>query len=426
MASTTATTAAAATTTGKPTPTTTKPTSATTTNASTTTANTAPTTTTTARGPKPIRKVKLGFIALTDAAPIIMAKELGYFTERDLDVDVLKQASWPATRDALLNNQIDGAHALYSMPYSVASKIGGNGSTDLRIAMILNNNGQAITLHKDYAEVGYGDLGKAKELLTSSSAPDMAMTFPGGTHDLWLRYWLAACGVNANAVKITALPPPTMVQNMTAGNVRGYCVGEPWNAAAASRGIGFTTLATQSLWLHHPEKALVVGSKFANEQTDTLRDVMAAVLKACKWLDEPANRSKAADTLGQEQYVNAKPDDIRGRLTGVYDLGADLGQIDFVGEQMQFFRGGQANFPRRAHGIWALAQFQRLGLTKDTPDYRKLVDTIVLSDLYASVASQEGIAVPNDDMTPFKVKLDNATFDPTKPDAEVKRPAALA
>src|SRR5262245_32824108 len=99
---------------------------------------------------KPIRKVKLGFIALTDASSVIMAKELGYFTERDLDVDVIKQASWPATRDALLNNQIDGCHGLYALPFSVATGIGGNSTRDLRVAMMLSNNGQAITLSKEY------------------------------------------------------------------------------------------------------------------------------------------------------------------------------------------------------------------------------------------------------------------------------------
>ena len=370
---------------------------------------------------KAVRKVNFGFIALTDAASLIMAKELGYFEERSIDATITKQASWPATRDALQSGEIDAAHCLYTMPFSVATKIGGNGATDLKIAMILNNNGQAITLAKDLAEVGYGDLTKAKALLASSNAPELAMTFPGGTHDLWLRYWLAACGVDASTLKIGPVPPPQMVQNMTVGNVKGFCVGEPWNATAVTNGIGFTTLATQDLWLNHPEKALVANEKFATEQEDSLRDVMAAILKASKWLDDPANRSAAADTLGAEQYVNAKPDDIRGRLTGVYDLGAGLGQKDFKGEQMQFFRDGQTNAPRRSYGIWALAQYQRLGLLTETPDYTALVDSLILSDLYASVAEAEGIEVPDDDMAPFEVRLDSVTFDPAKPEDEVAR-----
>jgi nitrate/nitrite transport system substrate-binding protein len=375
----------------------------------------------TASGSKELRKVKLGFIALTDCAPLVMANELGFFAERDLDVEVIKQASWPATRDALLAGEIDGAHCLFSMPFSVATGIGGTGGTDLKIAMMLNNNGQAITLHSDFAEAGYGDLAKAKALLASAEAPELAMTFPGGTHDLWLRYWLAACGIDASTLAISPVPPPQMVQNMTVGNIKGYSVGEPWNAVAVANGIGFTTITSQDIWLNHPEKALVVGAKFAAEQTDTLKDVMAAVLKAQAWLDDAANRSSAADTLGKEPFVNAPPDDIRGRLTGIYDLGADLGQKDFAGEQMQFFRDGALPFPRRSHGIWALTQFQRLGYLTEAPDYTALVDDIVLTDLYAEVAEAEGITVPDDDMAPFEVRLDGVTFDPAKPDEEAAR-----
>ena len=370
---------------------------------------------------KPVRKVKLGFIALTDASSIIMAKELGYFTERDLDVEVIKQASWPATRDALLNNQIDGCHGLYALPTSVATGIGGNSTRNLRIAMMLNNNGQAITLSKAYNAVGYGDPAKAKSILESRDAPAMAMTFPGGTHDLWLRYWLLATKANLANVKISPVPPAQMVQNMSVGNVDGYCVGEPWGAVAVQQGIGFTHLASQDIWLNHPEKALVVTEKFATEQTDTLKDVMAAVLKASKWLDDINNRAKAAETVAPENYINAPAAEIRGRLTGVYDLGGGLGTKDFKGEQMQFYRNGQVNFPRRGHLIWAMAQYVRMGLLKEPPPYQQIADQLVLTDLYAQVAKAEGVPIPDDDMAPFEVRLDKTMFDPRKPDQEAKR-----
>src|SRR5688500_14392397 len=244
-----------------------------------------------------------------------MAQELGYFAERDLDVEVIKQESWPVTRDNLLRGEIDGAHCLYSMPYSVATGVGGDGSRDLKLAMMLNNNGQAITLGKELAHAGYADLDAAAEALAAAGTPQLAMTFPGGTHDLWLRYWLLATGTKFADVDVQPVPPPQMVQNMTVGNIKGYCVGEPWNAVAVAQDIGFTHLTTQDLWEHHPEKALVVGKRLTGE-TDVLKDVMGAVLQASKWLDEPANRSEAADTLGAERYVNAPADDIRGRLTG--------------------------------------------------------------------------------------------------------------
>ncbi|MEO6120665.1 MAG: CmpA/NrtA family ABC transporter substrate-binding protein [Acidimicrobiales bacterium] len=369
----------------------------------------------------PPRPVKLGFIALTDCASLVMAKELGYFAERNLDVTLEKQASWPATRDNLINGQIDGAHCLYSMPYSVATNIGGSGGTPLKIAMMLNNNGQAITLKKDFADVGYLDLVAAKAALERKE-PTLAMTFPGGTHDMWLRYWLHATKVDRSKVKIIPVPPPNMVENMKAGNMEGFCVGEPWNAVAVRQGIGFTHMTTQDMWLNHPEKALVVNETFAAQKSDVLEDVMADVLKASKWLDDLANRAKAAVTIGDPAFVNAPAPEIEGRLLGKYELGPGLSPKTYQGDQMVFYRDGAVNFPRRSHGVWALAQYQRFGLLKETPPYMQLVDDIILTDLYAKVATAEGIAIPADDMIPFDVKLDSTTFDPTKPEAEVARP----
>ena len=374
---------------------------------------------TTARSSVAPRPVKLGFIALTDCASIVMAKELGYFTERDLDVTIEKQASWPATRDNLLNNGLDGAHCLSSMPFSVATGVAGSG-TALKIAMILNNNGQAITLNKDFASVGYGDLAKAKAALESKS-PTLAMTFPGGTHDTWLRYWLKATKADESKIKIIPIPPAQMVANMKVGAMDGFCVGEPWNAVAVQQGIGFTHLTTQDLWLNHPEKALVVSEKFATEQPEVLMDLMGAILKASKWLDDLANRPKAAEVVGAANYINAPPADIAGRLAGSYDLGAGLPPKTYKGNQMVFYRDGKVNLPRRSYATWFMAQYQRFGLLKEAPPYMQLADSIILRDVYEKVAAAEKIDVPDDDMAPFEVKLDGVTFDPAKPEDEVKR-----
>jgi nitrate/nitrite transport system substrate-binding protein len=370
---------------------------------------------------KTLRPVTLGFIALTDCASLVMAKELGYFEDRGLDVTLQKQASWPATRDALLTNQIDGAHCLFGMPFSVATGIGGTaGTTSLKIAMVLSNNGQAITLKKDYSEAGYANLAKARKVLEAKT-PTMAMTFPGGTHDMWLRYWLRSTGVDKSAVNIIPIPPPQMVANMSVGTMDGYSVGEPWNAVAVDQNIGFTTIASQDIWTNHPEKALVVNEQFATTKQDVLEDVMAAVLQASKWLDVRANRVKAASVLGVPEYVNATASSIEGRLSGNYQLGGGLGAKTFKNDYMVFSRDGAVNAPRSAHAIWFLAQYQRLGLLKTTPDYQALTEAVLLRDVYAKVAKAEKITVPDDDMSPFTVKLDNTTFNPAKPQLEVKR-----
>jgi nitrate/nitrite transport system substrate-binding protein len=369
---------------------------------------------------KALRPVKLGFIALTDCASVVLAHELGYFADRDLEVTLEKQASWPATRDALLNGQIDGAHALFSLPLSVATGLGGTaGDTSLKVAMVLNNNGQAITLNKEFASVGYAKLGKARKVLEAKT-PTMAMTFPGGTHDLWLRYWLQAAEVDAKAVQIIPIPPPQMVANMKVGTMDGFCVGEPWGAVAVQQDAGFTHIATQDIWTNHPEKALVVNEGFATQKKAVLKDVIAAILQASEWLDKPKNRAKAATVLGVPEYVNAPAADIEGRLEGTYDLGAGLGEKKFTSDNMSFFRGGEVNPPRRAHALWFLAQYQRLGLLSQTPD-KQLASAVLLRDLYEEVAAAEKIDVPDDDMAPFTVKLDGAVFDPAKLTEETKR-----
>jgi nitrate/nitrite transport system substrate-binding protein len=374
-----------------------------------------------ASGSSTDRSVKIGFIALTDCASILMAQELGYFAERDLQVEILKQASWPVTRDNLLTNQIDACHGLYTLPLSVATGVGGDRSRDIFLAMMLNNNGQAITLQRDLAAAVYADLEAAADAIGKRGGAELAMTFPGGTHDLWLRYWLKAAGIAFDDVGIQPVPPPQMVQNMSVGNVQGYCVGEPWGAVAVKQDIGFTHLATQDLWLNHPEKGFLVTRKFREERPDVVKDCMAAILKASKWLDDFDNRAEAAEKISPEHYINAPAAEISGRLNGVYDLGADLGEKDFKGDQMRFFRDGATNLPRQSHYYWALAQYERFGYLTETPPYQELADELILSDLYREVAEAEGVDVPDDDMEPFEVVLDGATFDPSDPAAEVNR-----
>lgn len=367
------------------------------------------------------RPIRIGFIALTDCASIVMASELGYFAERGLDVEVVKQASWPVTRDNLLSGEIDAAHCLCSMPASLAAGVGGQPGQLLQIAMVLSNNGQAITLSSALEGAGYADLDAARAALRARDGATLAMTFPGGTHDTWLRYWLLAAGVGMNDVKIIPIPPPQMVANMKVGTMDGFCVGEPWNAQAVTEGIGYTAIATQDVWRHHPEKALVVNPGFAQARRDELKQVMGAILQASRWLDDAANRAAAA-AVGVPAYVGAAPALIEGRMLGRYDLGAGLGTKTFEADAMRFFRGGEVNLPRRSHLMWFLAQYRRFGLVADDPPYREIADRLILADLYEEVAAAESVDVPGDDMEPFAVELDGAEFDPRDPAAEARRP----
>ena len=248
------------------------------------------------------------------------------------------------------------------------------------------------------------------------------MTFPGGTHDTWVRYWLKACKVDANALKIITIPPAQMVANMKVDAMDGFCVGEPWGAQAVAQDIGFTHINTQDIWKHHPEKALVVTEKFATERPDVVMDLMGAILKASKWLDDLANRKKAAE-VDRRRLVRerAAVGDRGPHARQVRPRARACGAKTYTDDYMTFFRGGQVNPPRRGHAIWFMTQYRRFGLLKADPPYQEIADQLFLRDMYEKVAAKEGIPVPDDDMAPFTIKLDNTTFDPKKPLEEASR-----
>ena len=368
--------------------------------------------------------MRIGFIALTDAAPVIMARALGLYAARGLDVELVKQASWPATRDALLAGDLDAAHCLSSLPFSVAAGVSGRPDQRLPIAMMLNANGQAITLGAGRADLGYRDAAASLAAIADQSGArrlTLAVTYPGGTHDIWVRYWLRAAGVEDGAVDIIPIPPAQMVSNLAAGTMDGFSVGEPWNAVAVGHGTGFTAIATQDVFADHPEKALVLSPRALSGRRAEVREAMGAILQACAWLDVPANRRRAAQVLAAPDHVNAPAVHIESRMLGHYDLGGGLGARTVTDHPLVFHDHGRVNAPRRAHGLWFLAQMRRLGLLRSDPDYG-LVEDLVLRDLYEDVARAEGVAVPDDDLAPFTVSLDGAHFDPADPGAEAARP----
>jgi nitrate/nitrite transport system substrate-binding protein len=369
--------------------------------------------------------IKLGFIPLTDCSPIVMAKELGLFAKYGVEVIVTKETSWANVRDKLITGELDGAHCLYTMPFSVYTGVGGKAGDEMKIAMMLNVNGQAITLSKEFCgKVPFRNMKKVAPVVAAKLKAEkevtFAMTFPGGTHDLWLRNWMAAAGVSQQTSKIITIPPPQMVANMKVGNMDGYCVGEPWGGVAVKQGIGFTQIASQDIWKDHPEKALVVNKTFSETRREDLKNVMKAIMEACIWLDNPANRKKAAGVIGKAPYVNAPADVIEARLMGNYELGCDQGMQIYTDDYMLFHKKGTVNLPRKSHAIWAMAQYVRFGMLKEAPDYKAIADKLILSDLYKEVATEMKVKIPDDDMKPFSITIDKTVFDPLKPSEYLK------
>lgn len=368
--------------------------------------------------------IKLGFIPLTDCAPIVMAKEWNLFEKYGVQVEVSKEASWANVRDKILTGELDGAHCLFSMPLSVYTGVGGKEGSEMRIAMVLNVNGQAITMSNDFCgKANFKQINKVGPAVAArigaGNEVKVANTFPGGTHDIWMRNWLAAAGVDQKSVKQITIPPPQMVANMRVGNMDAFCVGEPWGGVAVKLGVGYTQITTQDIWKDHPEKALVVNKEFSETRREDLKNVMKAIIHACRLLDVMANRKKAAIILGKPNYVNAPADVIDNRLAGIYDLGCNAGQ-EVYKDYMQFHKNGTVNFPKKSHAIWFMSQFVRFNYLEKAPDYKAIADKLIMQDLYKEVAASMSIKVTDDDMKPFSLTIDKTVFDPNNPDEYLK------
>ncbi|ESY96221.1 MULTISPECIES: CmpA/NrtA family ABC transporter substrate-binding protein [unclassified Mesorhizobium] len=382
------------------------------------------------KGPE-VTGAKLGFIALTDAAPLIIAKEKGLFAKFGMpDVEVLKQASWGATRDNLMlggeANGIDGAHILTPMPYLMHTGKVTQNNQPLPMAIVarLNYDCQGISVAQEYAATGVGlDAAKLKDAFAAKKAEGKevkaAMTFPGGTHDLWLRYWLAAGGINPDKdVSTIVVPPPQMVANMKVGNMDVFCVGEPWNEQLVHQGVGFTAATTGELWKGHPEKALGLRAAFIEKYPNATKAIVMAVMAAQQWCDTKENKDEMATIIGKRQWMNVPVADIIGRLKG--DINYGNGRVATATDlYMKFWKGG-VSYPFKSHDSWFLAENIRWGKFAPTTDIKALVDRVNREDIWREAAKELGVAasdIPASSSRGVETFFDGKTFDPANPSA---------
>ena len=362
-----------------------------------------------------ITEVKIGFIPLTDCAPIVVAAEMGFDKKYGIKITPSKEASWAAIRDKTVNGELHAAHVLYGLVYGVQLGIGGQ-QKDMAVLMNLNHNGQAITLANQLKEKGVKDGRSLKRLLDNENRDyTFAQTFPTGTHAMWLNYWLAANGINPiKDVKNIVVPPPQMVANMRIGNMDGYCVGEPWNARAIYDKVGYTVTTTQDIWTDHPEKVLGTTAEFVAKNPNTARAMIMAVLDACRYIEALENRAKVAKLISGKSYVNAPEDVIGGRFIGDYDNGVGKKWKD--PNYMKFYGDGAVNFPYLSDGMWFLTQHKRWGLLKSDPDYLGVATKVNQIKLYSEAASQIGAPVPKSPMRTSKL-MDGVVWDGKNPAA---------
>lgn len=381
-------------------------------------------------GPETTKAV-LGFIALTDSAPLIIAKEKGFYAKHGMpDVEVVKQASWGTTRDNLVlgseGNGIDGAHILTPMPYLISSgKVTQNNvPTPMYILARLNLDSQCISVSNEYADLKVGlDAAPFKTALekkkASGKAIKAAMTFPGGTHDLWIRYWMAAGGIDPDKdIETIVVPPPQMVANMKVGTMDCFCVGEPWNEQLKNQKIGYTALTTGELWNNHPEKSLGMRAAWVDKHPKAAKALLMAVLEAQIWCDNPANREELADIVSKRAWFNVPKKDIIARLLGTFDYGT--GKVVENSPHLMKFWKNHASYPFQSHDLWFLTENVRWGKFAPTDDLKGLVAKVNREDIWREAALALGVPaadLPASTSRGVETFFDGKTFDPENPAA---------
>jgi len=311
----------------------------------------------------PVRRtLRVGFVPLTDCAPLLMADELGLFRKHGLFVTLSRELGWATIRDKIIHGELDAAHALAAMP--VAATLGlGSVSCECLTALVLNLHGNAITLSNDLWRSGVRDGATLRAEISRSRRQKtftFGIVFPFSSHHFLLRRWLAASGVDpARDVRIVVVPPPQMAANLKAGHLDGFCAGEPWNSVAVQSRAGWCVAASAELAPGHPEKVLMVRRDFAERRADQHLALVAALSEGCAFCDEPGNREEIIATLARPDRVNVPAAALRRGFGGEFDFGH--GEIRPVTD-FNVFYGHNANEPSGDKAAWVLENIRASGL----------------------------------------------------------------
>jgi nitrate/nitrite transport system substrate-binding protein len=401
-------------------------------------------------------ELKFGFIKLTDCAPLIIAKEKGFFADEGLYVTLEAQANWKILLDRVIDGELDGAHMLAGQP--IGATIGIGTKADVMTAFSMDLNGNAITVSNEIWEqmkaadpalhqkrpphpITAASLKPIVESYKSKGAPlRMGMVFPVSTHNYELRYWLAAAGINPGFytagdttgttdadVLLSVTPPPQMPATLEQGTIQGYCVGEPWNQQAVFRGIGVPVVTNYEIWKNNPEKVFGVTAEWNRKYPNTHIAVVKALIRAGQWLDEsPANRKEAVKLLSRRDYVGADEEVIANSMTGTFEF--EKGDKREMADFNVFFRH-HATYPFYSDCIWFLTQMRRWGQI-DQPQtdawYHNVAKKVYQPSIYQRAAEElidDGLFTKDDFPKTDGYKpldtgfIDGTAFDAKKPNA---------
>lgn len=343
-------------------------------------------------------KLNVGFVPITCATPIIMAKPMGFYEKYGLDVNVIKTAGWAVARDKSLANEYDAAHMLTPMPLAMSM---GAGSTAKPYIMpaVENINGQAIVLHVDH---------KDKRDPKQWKGFKFGVPFEYSMHNFLLRYYLAEHGLDPDTdVQIRVVPPPEMVANLRAGNLDGYLSPDPFNQRAVWEKVGFIHLLTKEIWEGHPCCAFACSQEFATTNPNTYGALLRSIIDATHFSAKHENRKEISAAIAPKNYLNQPVQVIEQVLTGRYADG--LGGVQNVPNRIDF-----DPFPWHSMGVWILTQMKRWGYIKGDVEYKKIAEEVYLAADTGKIMKELGYTPPSKTYENYTIM--GKTFDYTKPE----------
>lgn len=354
------------------------------------------------RGPIEKKDLKIGFIAITCASPLIMADPLGFYRREGLNVQLMKTAGWALIRDKMINKEHDASHFLSPMPIAMSMGLGSS-QVNMNVASIQNTNGQAITLHVKH---------KDKRDPKQWKGFKFAVPFEYSMHNLLLRYYLAENGINPDTdIQIRVTPPPEMVANLRAGNIDGFLGPDPFNQRAVFDEIGFIHILSKEIWDGHPCCAFGMSDEFIKQNPNTFAALYRAVLRASNMASQAKDRELIAKVISPAQYLNQPETVVAQVLTGKFADG--LGGVKNVPDRANF-----DPMPWQSMAVWMMTQMKRWGYIKGDVNYRQIAEKVFLLTDAKKYMTEVGFKPPAGAYQKFKVL--GKEFDPAKPEEYLK------
>jgi nitrate/nitrite transport system ATP-binding protein len=359
--------------------------------------------------------VNIGYIPLTDCAPLIIAKEKGLFAKYGLEiVNLFQEVSWNAIAENIVSGELHAAQMVAGLPLALTLGMNGRPSTPISVPLVLSRNGNAITLSTELYNQGIHTLQNLKAAISNGTTEHkltLGIVHDCSMHNLMLRYWLASAGIDPDCdLNLVVIPPQEMVEQLRSGEIDGFCVGEPWNTQAIQEGIGFVIATDLDIWAGNPEKVLGFKESWVQQHPNTHAAIVQAVLEACEYCDEPRHRQEILILL--TEHLNISPQYIRPGLIGPFNRGGNT-----LPEQLpryHQFHVENANCPRRVEGLWILTQLARWGIVPFPKNHLEILTRVRRVDHFLTACQQLGYIGIEPDRDPFQL-FDGQVFNPDEP-----------